>query len=114
MIVLTPEQNAIVYLMFLNGILFLGLHFVAFSIVNHAGKGSKRIGYALLITVFLVAVIQQEYEVMAQLNFIDSNIREILLGGFVVPVFLLSIAYYRVKRPELETKSNRIIDSENL
>ena len=114
MIVLTPEQNAIVYLMFLNAILFLGLHFVAFSIVNHAGKGSKRIGYALLITVFLVAVIQQEYEVMAQLGFNDSNIRKILLGGFVAPVFLLSIVYYRVKRPKLGDQTNRIIDSENL
>ena len=99
--------------MFLNGILFLGLHFIAYSIVNHGGKGSKRIGYALLITVFLVAVIQQEYEVMVQLGFNDDNIRKILLGGFVVPVFLLSIAYYRIRRSRLENESNKSVHPES-
>jgi len=96
--VLTPEQIAIVYLMFLNGILFLSLHFIGFSIVNPGGKGSKRIGYTLLLIVLLIAVIQQQYEVMIQLSFIDGDIRKILLGGFVTPVFLLSIAYYRIRR----------------
>ena len=95
---LTPEQIAIVYLMFLNGILFLSLHFIGFSIVNPGGKGSKRIGYTLLLIVLLIAVIQQQYEVMIQLSFIDGDIRKILLGGFVTPVFLLSIAYYRIRR----------------
>ena len=110
---LTPEQNAIVYLMFLNGILFLGLHFIAFSFVNHGGKKSKRIGYALLITVFLIAVIQQEYELMVQLGFTDSNIRKILLGGFVAPVFLLSITYYRIRRFRVENESNKSVHPEN-
>ena len=113
MIVLTPEQNAIVYLMFLNGILFLGLHSIAFSIVNHV-KGSKRIGYALLIIVLLIAVIQQEYEVMVQLSFTDGDIRKILLGGSVAPIFLLSIAYYRIKRSRLEDDSNKIEHHKNL
>ena len=107
MIVLTLEQNAIVYLMFLNGILFLGLRFIAFAIVNHESKGSKRIGYALLTTVLLIAVIQQEYQVMTQLNFKDGNIRKILLLGYVAPIFLSSIAYYRIKRFRLENKSNQ-------
>ena len=71
--VLTTVQNAIVYLMFLNGILFLGLHFIAFSIVNNGAKGSKRFGYALLIIVFLIAIIQQEYKVMVQLSFADGE-----------------------------------------
>ena len=110
---LTPEQNVIVYLTFLNGILFLGLNFIAFSIVNHGGKGSKRVGYALLIIVFLVAVIQQEYEVMVQLSFAAGNIRKILLGGFVVPVFLLSIAYYRIRRSRLENESNKPVNPES-
>ena len=114
MIVLTPEQNTIVYLMFLNGILFLGLQFIAFSIVYHGGKGSKRIGYALLITVVLATGIQQEYEVMTQLGFADGHIRKILLGGFVAPVFLLSIAYYRVRRSRLKDKSSRTVNTENL
>ena len=110
---LTPEQNAIIYLMFLNGILFLGLRFIAFSIVYNGGKRSKRIGYALLATVLLVAVIQQEYDVMIQLNFTDENIRKILLVGFVVPVFLLSIAYYRLRQSRLENES-KTMNLENL
>ena len=107
MIVLTLEQNAIVYLMFLNGILFLGLRFIAFAIVNHESKGSKRIGYALLTTVLLIAVIQQEYQVMTQLNFNDGDILKILVLGCVAPIFLSSIAYYRMKRFRLESKSNQ-------
>ena len=107
MIVLTLEQNAIVYLMFLNGILFLGLRFIAFAIVNHDSKESKRIGYALLTTGLLIAVIQQEYQVMTQLSFNDGEIRKILLLGCVAPIFLSSIAYYRIKRFRLENKSNQ-------
>ena len=105
--VLTLEQNAIVYLMFLNGILFLGLRFIAFAIVNHESKGSKRIGYAFLTTVLLIALIQQEYQVMTQLNFNDGDIRKILLLGCVAPIFLSSIAYYRIKRFRRESKSNQ-------
>ncbi|HIE43151.1 MAG TPA: hypothetical protein EYP95_08045 [Nitrospinaceae bacterium] len=104
---LTLEQNAIVYLMFLNGILFLGLRFIAFTIVNNGGKGSKRVGYALLNTVLLIAIIQQEYQVMVQLNFNDDDIRKILLLGCVAPIFLSSIVYYRIKRSRLENKSNQ-------
>jgi len=106
-IVLTLEQNAIVYLMFLNGILFLGLRFIAFAIVNHESKGSKRIGYALLTTVLLIALIQQEYQVMIQQNYNEGEIRKILLLGCVAPIFLSSIAYYRMKRFRLENKSNQ-------
>ncbi len=113
LIVLSPEQNAIVYLMFLNGILFLGLRFIAFTIVNYDSKESKRIGYALLTTVLLIAVIQQQYQAMIQLSFIDSSIRKILLGGCVAPVFLLSVAYYRMKRFRLESTSNKIHHSKN-
>ena len=104
---LTLEQNAIVYLMFLNGILFLGLRFIAFAIVNHERKESKRIGYALLTTVLLIAVIQKEYQVMTQLNFSDGDIRKILLLGCAAPIFLSSIAYYRMKRFRLESKSTK-------
>ena len=110
---LTLEQNAIVYLMFLNGILFLGLRFIAFAIVNHESKGSKRIGYALLTTVLLIAVIQQEYQVMTQLNFNDGDIRKILLLGCVAPIFLLSIAYYRMKRSRFESEANKIKHPKN-
>ena len=101
---LTPEQIAIVYLMFLNGILFLSLHFIGFSIVNPGGVGSKRIGYTLLLIVLLIAVIQQQYEVMIELSFTDEDIRKILLGGFVTPVFLLSIAYYRIRQSSVKNQ----------
>ena len=104
---LTVEQNAIVYLMFLNGILFLSLRFIAFTIVNNGGKGSERIGYALLTTVLLIAIIQQEYQVMIQLNFKDDDTRKILLLGFVASIFLSSIVYYRMKRSRLENKTNQ-------
>jgi uncharacterized membrane protein YdfJ with MMPL/SSD domain len=110
--VLTPEQNTIVYLMFLSGILFMGLNFIAFAIVNPNRKGSKRIGYALFIAVFLVALIQQEYQAMTQLEFTEDSTREILLGGFVLPVFVISIVYYRVKRSRLEKKQKNPIHPE--
>ena len=110
---LTPEQNTIVYLMFLSGILFMGLNFIAFAIVNHNKKESKRIGYALFTAVFLVALIQQEYQAMTQLGFTEGGTREILLGGFVLPVFVISIVYYRVKRSRLEKKPKNSVHPEN-
>ena len=109
---LTPEQNTIVYLMFLSGILFMGLNFIAFAIVNPNRKESKRIGYALFVAVFLVALIQQEYQAMTRLGFIEGSAREILLGGLVLPVFVISIVYYRVKRSRLEKKQKNPIHPE--
>jgi hypothetical protein len=111
--VLTPEQNTIVYLMFLSGILFVGLNFIAFAIVNHNKKESKRIGYTLFTAVFLVALIQQEYQAMTQLGFTEGGTREILLGGFVLPVFVISIVYYRVKRSRLEKKQKNSVHPKN-
>lgn len=113
MIVPTPEQNAIIYLMFLNGILFLGLNFIAFSIVNRGGKESKRIGYMLFAAVGLAALIQQEYQAMTQLGFMDGNIRQVLLAGFVVPVFFISIVYYRVQQSRMEKKPEKPVHPEN-
>ena len=99
--------------MFLSGILFVGLNFIAFAIVNHNKKESKRIGYALFTAVFLVALIQQEYQAMTQLGFTEGGTREILLGGFVLPVFVISIVYYRVKRSRLERKQKNSVHPEN-
>ena len=99
--------------MFLSGVLFMGLNFIAFAIVNPNGKGSKRIGYALFTAVFLVALIQQEYQAMIRLGFIEGSAREILLGGFVLPVFVISIVYYRVKRSRLEKKPKTPVHPEN-
>ena len=91
----------------------MGLNFVAFTIVNPNRKESKRIGYALFIAVFLVALIQQEDQAMTRLGFTEDSAREILLGGFVLPVFVISIVYYRVKRSRLEKKPKKPIHPES-
>ena len=98
--------------MFLSGILFMGLNFIAFVIVNPNRKESKRIGYALFIAVFLVLLIQQEYQAMTRLGFTGDSTREILLGGLVLPVFVISIVYYRIKRSRLEKKQKNPIHPE--
>lgn len=102
---LTPDQNTIVYLMFLNGILFLGLNFIAFSMVFPGPKGSKRIGYVLIVTVILVVSAQQEYQSLLYFNFSPGDAQNILLFGMIFPVFLISAVYYRLKKKHLENKS---------
>lgn len=99
---LTPDQNTIVYLMFLNGILFLGLNFIACSIVFPGPKGSKRIGYVLIVSVILVVSTQQEYQALLYFNFEPDDVQKILLFGMIFPVFLISTVYYRLKKNHLE------------
>ncbi|MZG30094.1 MAG: hypothetical protein F3741_04665 [Nitrospinae bacterium] len=102
---LTQAQNQIIYLMFLNGILFLGLNFIAYSIVFPGPKGSKRIGY-LFITCAIVAFLAQlMYQGLLALDYPPEKITGLLLSGFVVPVFFISLAYYRVKRNRMEKTS---------
>ena len=91
--------------MFLNGILFLGLNFIAYSFVFPGTKGSKRIGYVLITAAGLAFVVQQEYRILVNLDFVPETGRQILLFGFVLPVFLTSMVYYRVKRDRLEKKT---------
>jgi len=102
---LTPDQNTIVYLMFLNGILFLGLNFIACSLVFPGPKGSKRIGYVLIVTVILVVSTQQEYQSLLYFSFAPDAAQNILLFGMILPVFLISAVYYRLKKNHLEKKS---------
>ncbi len=99
---LTPDQNTIVYLMFLNGILFLGLNFIACSIVFPGPKGSKRIGYVLIVSVILVVSAQQEYQALLYFNITPGDAQNILLFGMIFPVFLISTVYYRIKKNRLE------------
>ena len=99
---LNPAQNQIVYLMFLNGLLFLGLNFVARAIVFPGGPGSKKLGYVLLVTVALVLCITQEMDILLDLEFSPGAARAVLLGGFAAPVFLISLVYYRIKRARQE------------
>jgi hypothetical protein len=105
---LTPDQNTIVYLMFLNGILFLGLNFIAYSLVFPGPKGSKRIGYVLIVTVILVITAQQEFQSLIYFKFALDEAQKILLFGMILPAFLISAVYYRLKKNYLEKKSQRI------
>ncbi len=95
---LNPAQNQIVYLMFLNGLLFLGLNFAAGAIVFPGERGSKKLGYVLLVTVGLVLCITQELDLLMDMGFPAGAARALLLGGFAAPVFLISLVVYRIKR----------------
>ncbi len=99
---LNPGQNQIIYLMFLNGLLFMGLNFVARVIVFPGGPGSKKLGYVLITTVALVICITQELDILIDMEFPVATARTILLVGFAAPVFLISLVYYRIKRSRLE------------
>lgn len=95
---LTPEQNTLLYLMFLNGILFLGLNFAACSIVNPGTGKSKRTGYLLIVSALLTFLVQQEYRGLAFLGLPPDTAWKIMAGGFIMPVFLVSLVYYRLQR----------------
>ncbi|GJL80006.1 MAG: hypothetical protein NPINA01_29950 [Nitrospinaceae bacterium] len=105
---LTQDQNTIIYLMFLNGILFLGLNFIAHSLVFPGPKGSKRIGYVLIAAAVLAFATQLEYRALLLFDFEPGHVQKILLFGMIFPVFLVSIVYYRIKRNRLENKNRSI------
>lgn len=104
---LNPSQNQIIYLMLLNGLLFLGLNFVAGAIVFPGGRGSKKLGYVLFVVVGLVLCITQELDLLMEMDFPDGPARVILLGGFAAPVFLVSLVYYRIKRSRMESAHSK-------
>ncbi len=104
---LTQTQNQIIYLMFLNGILFLGLNFVAYSLVFPGAKGSKRIGYLFIVCGLLAYLIQLMYQGLLALDYPPDKIKFRLLSGFVMPVFFISLAYYRIKRNRIEKDRRR-------
>lgn len=104
---LTPEQNTIVTLMFLNGILFLSLNVIARSIVFPGPRKSKRTGYILILIAILSMAFTWEYRLMTGLSFSSTWSRNVLLGGFVVPVFFLSLVYYRIMKNREDSNSRR-------
>jgi hypothetical protein len=110
---LTQAQNQIIYLMFLNGILFLGLNFIAYSFVFPGPKGSKRIGYLFLVCGLLAYLVQLMHQGLRALDYPPDNITSLLLSGFVVPIFFISLAYYRVKRNRMEKDSTLPPSKEN-
>ncbi len=95
---LTQEQNTVVYLMFLNGVLFLSLNFVAWSIVNPGDLKSKRRGYALILGALSAICVQQEYRSLVAMGIAPETTVKLLLGGFIVPVFIFSFVYYRSRK----------------
>ena len=99
---LTEAQNQIIYLMFLNGLLFLGLNFIAYSMVFPGPKGSKRIGYLFITCGLLAYLVQLMYQGLLALDYPVDKVTGLLLSGFVVPVFFISLADYRVKRNRME------------
>ncbi len=101
---LTQVQNQIIYLMFLNGLLFLGLNFIACSIVFPGPKGSKRKGYMLITCVLMAYLVQQLYQGMFALDYPKDSLSGLILSGFVVPVFFVSLFYHRIKRNRIEKK----------
>jgi hypothetical protein len=94
--------------MFLNGLLFLGLNYIACTIVFPGGPGSKKLGYALIATVALVLCITQELDILIDMEFPEATARTILLVGFAAPVFLISLVYYRIKRNRLESIQHKV------
>jgi len=103
---LNPAQNQVLYLMFLNGLLFLGLNYVARIIVFPGGRGSKKLGYMLLIIVGLVLCITQELDILLEMKFPAKAAQAVLLGGFAAPIFLISVVYFRIKRSQIESLSS--------
>jgi hypothetical protein len=99
---LTQDQNTIVYLMFLNGILFLGLNFIAYSLVFPGPRGSKRLGYILIVSAILAFTTQFEYRALLLFDIDPGKVQKILIFGMISPVFLISLVYYRYKKNCLE------------
>ena len=110
---LTQAQNQIIYLMFLNGLLFLGLNFIAYSIIFPGPKGSKRIGYMFITCGLMAYLVQQLYQGMIALDYPTEKVSGLILSGFVVPVFFISLFYYRIKRNRTEKKQELKIKENN-
>ncbi|MZG52914.1 MAG: hypothetical protein F3743_12790 [Nitrospinae bacterium] len=110
---LTQVQNQIIYLMFLNGLLFLGLNFIAYSIIFPGPKGSKRKGYMLITCVLMAYLVQQLHQGMIVLDYPQENLSSLILSGFVIPVFFISLFYYRIKRNRMEKEQQPEIPEKN-
>ncbi len=103
---MTETQNTIIYLMFLNGALFLGLNFLARNILYPGPPGSKRLGYNLVVAVIASLLVQQEEQGLVTIGFSLEGSLNVLVGGFVIPVFFISLVYYRIRRNREENESN--------
>lgn len=105
------DQNTVIYLMFLNGVLFLGLNFIARSIIFPAPRASKKLGYVLIVSALSAFGAQQEYRALVSLGIESGKTGNILFGGFILPVFLISIVYYRMRRNRAEQQAQIPVNS---
>ena len=99
--------------MFLNGLLFLGLNFIANSIIFPGPKGSKRIGYMFITCGLLAYLAQQLHQGMIALDYPQESVSGLILSGFVIPIFFISLFYYRIKRNRIEKKQESKIEANN-
>ena len=109
----TQAQNQIIYLMFLNGLLFLGLNFVAYSIIFPGPKGSKRMGYMFITCGLLAYLVQQLHQGMIALDYPQEKVSGLILSGFVIPIFFVSLFYYRIKRNRIEKQQESETNKNN-
>ena len=84
---LTENQNTIIYLMFLNGVIFLGLNFVAQVIIFSGKPGSKIKGYMLITAVITAFSAQQEFRGLVALDFSPEKAQTILITGFISLIY---------------------------
>ena len=110
---LADNQNTVIYLMLLNGLLFLGLNFAAYSIIFPGPPGSRRIGYLLIVAALSALFLQQEFQALFSLGLTSEITSEILIAGFVTPVFFISLVYYRIKKNRSETPTLSETEKEN-
>jgi hypothetical protein len=102
---LTQDQNIIIYLMLLNGVLFTGLNIIAHTILNPGPKGSKKKGYAFLLAALLVICVQQEHRALIQIGLSPDTTTKVLTG-FIIPVFALHLVFYRSREKSGPQKPN--------
>ncbi len=82
----------------------MGLNFIAYSIIFPGPKGSKRKGYMLITCVLMAYLVQQLHQGMIVLDYPQENLSSLILSGFVIPVFFISLFYYRIKRNRMENE----------
>ena len=58
-------------------------------------------------------LVQQVYQGMLALDYPQDSLSSLILSGFVVPVFFVSLFYYRIKRNRIEKKQQPNITENN-
>ena len=68
----------------------------------------------MFITCGLLAyLVQQLHQGMISLNYPQESVTGLILSGFVIPIFFISLFYYRIKRNRIEKKQGSKIEANN-